>query len=277
MTSGGSGDRPPGRERLTPSGRRAHAISTIIPFMERARTFSGWNFDDLRVTPLDPLFANGRETPWDYVALARESVSGADRVIDLGTGGGEVFSRIVDGLKGPRFYAGEEWHVNAPVARDRLRPLGVEVLHASSERTPYKDAAFDVVLSRHEAIDPPDIVRILRPDGVFLTQQVAKEQWRELTPLFPNRTVFPDHFVEYARAFEDAGFVVTTQHHTWRAAYATIGEVAYMLMIAPWEFPEFDAMREIDSLLALEDAHGTAEGIVLTLARYLLVARKRSR
>jgi SAM-dependent methyltransferase len=259
---------------MTPSGRRAHAISTIIPFMERARTFSGWNFDDLRVTPLDPLFANGRETPWDYVALAREYAARADRVVDLGSGGGEVFSRVVDGLKGPRFYAGEEWHVNAPVARERLVPLGVEVLHASSERTPYRNESFDVVLSRHEAIEPPDIAWILQPGGVFLTQQVAKEQWRELTPLFPNRTVFPDHFVDYARAFEEAGLTVTTQHHTWRAAYASIGEVAFMLMISPWEFPEFDAMREIDSLLALEDAYGTEDGIVLTLARYLLIARK---
>ncbi len=268
MTTADSSARPPGRERLSPSGRRAHAISAIIPFIDRARTFSGWSFDDLQITDLD------QREPWDYVSLAREQLPGAGRVIDLGTGGGEVYSRVIDGISGPRFYAGEEWHVNAPVARDRLRPLGVEVLNASSERTPYSDATFDLVLSRHEAIEPPDIVRILRPGGVFLTQQVAKEQWRELTPFFPNRTVFPDHFVDYARAFEAAGLSVTTQHHTWRAAYPTLGELAYLLMIAPWEFAGFDPMRDIDSLLGVEEACGTDEGIVLTHARYLMIAHK---
>ena len=70
-----------------------------MPFIERARNFSGWNFDDLRVTRVEPSpFPDGRDTPWDYVALAREHAATAGRVIDLGTGGGEVYSRIIDGL-----------------------------------------------------------------------------------------------------------------------------------------------------------------------------------
>ena len=98
--------------------------------------------------------------------------------------------------------------MNAPVARDRLRPLGVDVVNASSERTPWADASFDLVLSRHEAIEPAEIARILRPGGVFLTQQVAKEQWQELSAFFPDRTVFPDHFDDYRREFEAAGLAV---------------------------------------------------------------------
>src|SRR4051812_43071946 len=112
--------------------RRARALAQIAPFVERARAFSGWNFDDLRVTPVEPSpYPNGRKTTWDYVALAREHAAGRGTVIDLGTGGGEVYSRIVDGIDA-RFVASEEWHVNAPVARDRLRALSVEVVHASS-------------------------------------------------------------------------------------------------------------------------------------------------
>jgi hypothetical protein len=47
-----------------------------------------------------------------------------------------------------------------------------------------------------------------------------------------------------------------------------------MLMVAPWEIPGFDPEAEIDALLALEDAHGTDQGIVLTLSRYVMTARK---
>ena len=259
---------------MTTGARRKEVLAQVLPFIQRARTFSGWSFDDLRVTRVEPSpYPDGRDTPWDYVALARERAAGAERVVDLGTGGGEVYSRIVAGLSA-RFIASEEWHVNAPVARDRLRPLGVDVVNASSERTPWADASFDVVLSRHEAIVPADIARILRAGGVFLTQQVAKENWAELDAFFPERTVFPDHLVEYARDFEAAGLAVTTDHCTWRAAYPTLGEVAFMLLISPWEFPGFDPVRDIDRLIDLEDAHGTAQGIVLTQARYLLEARK---
>ncbi len=259
---------------MTTGARRREALGQVLPFIERARNFSGWNFDDLRVTRVEPSpFPDGHDTPWDYVALARERAASVGRVIDLGTGGGEVYSRIIDGLPA-HFIASEEWHVNAPIARDRLRRLGVDVVNASSERTPWADASFDLVLSRHEAIVPEEIARILRPGGVFLTQQVANEQWQELSAFFPDRTVFPDHFAEYRRDFEAAGLAVTTDYYAWRAAYATLGEVAFMLLVSPWEFPGFDPVRDIDRLIALEDAYGTPEGIVLTLARYFMEARK---
>lgn len=252
---------------MTPDERRRRALARIAPFAERARTFSGWNFDGLRVTDLEP------PQSWDYVAIAREYAARAGRVIDLGTGGGEVYARIVAGLDA-RFLASEEWHVNAPVARDHLRPLGVEVVYASSEVTPWAAQSFDLVLSRHEAIVPEEIVRILRPGGVFITQQVGIGQWEELRPFFPRKTVFPDHYALYRQAFEAAGLGVTSRTHAWRAAYGGLGEIAYMLLVAPWEVPDFDAEADIDALLALEDAHGSDRGIVLTLSRYLMIARK---
>jgi SAM-dependent methyltransferase len=259
---------------MTSRERRTRALAQIAPFIERARTFSGWNFDDLKVRPVeDPPDGRARQEPWDYVALARSHAARAGTVVDLGTGGGEVYARIVDGISA-RFLASEEWHVNAPVARERLRPLGVEVIHASSERTPWAAETFGLMLSRHEAIQPPEIARVLRPGGVFLTQQVAKEQWQELSAFFPDRAVFPDHIVEYRRAFEEEGMRVRVEHHAWRAVYATLGEVAFMLLVAPWDIPGFDPIRDIDRLLALEDAHGGDDGIVLTIARYLMEAVK---
>ncbi len=291
-------NRPPGRERLSPSGRRAYAVSTLVPFIERASVFSGWTFDDLNVVDIEP------PPPWDYAAIAREYAAKAERIIDLGTGGGEIFSRIIgetpsfklpspvlgEGLgvgvphvppssvleqgSRTRLIASEGWHVNAPIAHRRLGPLDVAVVNASSERTPWRDASFDLILSRHEAIVPSEVVRILRPGGVFLTQQVAKEEWQELAAFFPERTTFPDHFTDYRRDFEAAGLTVETQHHAWASAYATIGEVAFMLLVSPWEVPGFDPIRDIDRLLALEAAHGGEQGIVMTQARYLMVATK---
>jgi len=251
------------------AARRRRAIDELAPYIERAHSFAGWNFSSMRVTPLGP------EPPWDYEALAREGAGRASRVLDVGTGGGEVLSRIVAGCAG-RVVATEEWHVNAPIARDRLRPFRVDIVRARVDKgeIPFACAAFDLVLSRHEAILPADIDRVLRPGALFLTQQVAKENLEELREFFPRKTRWPDHYSEYQAAFRGMGYHVEARTHAREVAYATLGEIAFLLLIAPWEIEGFDPVAEIDSLLRLEDAHARPEGIALTEARYLIAARK---
>src|SRR5688572_16481024 len=125
---------------------RAAALERLRPHIERARDFAGWDLGFVRVHSLDP------EPPWDYEARARELAAMATRVLDIGTGGGEVYSRIADGLPA-RFTACEEWVVNAHFAPRRLQPMGIDVVHCQTgeRRLPYRDGAFDLVLARHEA------------------------------------------------------------------------------------------------------------------------------
>ncbi|MEX2247879.1 MAG: class I SAM-dependent methyltransferase [Dehalococcoidia bacterium] len=248
--------------------RRTETLRALQPYIERARSFSGWTFDDVRKAPLDP------DPPWDYQAVAREHVAVARDVLDMGTGGGEVLSQIVAG-RDARVVATEHWHVNAPIARDRLRPLGGHVVRANNLRLPFRDAAFDLVLNRHEELDPADVVRVLRGGGAIVTQQVGHNQWEEQRRFFPRRTVWPDHFVTYRRGFEAAGMRVEAMRHEQRVAYATLGDVVFMMLITPWEVPDFDPDAEIDALLAMEDALGGPQGIVFTEVRYLIAASGR--
>jgi SAM-dependent methyltransferase len=264
---------------VTAADRRERTIEELRPYIERSKSFSGWSFDDVRADPIE------QPPRWNYVALARERAATAKWAVDLGTGGGEVFSEVVEGVPA-RFVATEEWHVNAPVARDRLAPFGVPVIRAQSEQQrddrvremrgplPFKDRVFGLVLSRHEGIMPAEIDRILAPGGIFLTQQVARGQWEELRSFFPRMTVWPDHFVGYRREFEELGYAVEGQAHRWRVAYASLGDLVYTLLVCSWEIPGFDPLTEIDTLMAMEDALRTERGIVLTLSRYLMVARK---
>ncbi len=247
--------------------RRQRALAELRPYIERAGRFSGWDFSALQVRDLEP------GPPWDYEALARDYAGRAERVLDLGTGGGEVLSRIAAGLPA-RFTATEEWHVNAPVARDRLKPLGIDLLRCSSLSLPFRDATFDLVLSRHEALEPAEVARLLPPGGRVVTQQVGHQHLSELRSFFPRITDFGDHYVAYSLGFEKAGLSVHGQKHSWKVAYATLGDLVFLLLVAPWTIPDFDPEDEIDTLLAVEDAYGTAEGIVLTEHRYLMVAER---
>ncbi len=247
--------------------RRAQAIEALRPYVEKARGFSGWTFDDVRIRHLGPAL------PWDYEAIAREHALGAASIVDLGTGGGERLAGIVPAAPG-RVVATEEWEVNAPVARDRLRLLGVGVVRADSLRLPFADAAFDLVLDRHEALEPAEVGRALRPGGRMVTQQCGPHDWPELSRFLP-MTVFPDHYHAYQDGFRAAGLVVEeARWHEERIAFETLGDLVYMLLLMPWDLPGFDPVASIDALLAIEDALGTGEGIVVTEMRYLIVARK---
>lgn len=261
------------RQEIQEVPRRGSVAAALIdrlqPYIQRASAFSGWDFSFIESTTV------GSPLPWNYEVLARQHAAAARRVLDLGTGGGEVLSRIATG-QAASLVATEQWHVNAPVAYERLQPLGMPVVRARSDAhlLPFRDDAFDLVLSRHEAIEPVEVDRIVAPGGIVLTQQVMADNWPELTAFFPRKTIFPDHFAAYHNAFVSLGYTVRMQQHNMKTAYRSLGDLVVMLLIAKDYIPDFDIERDAEALLAVESALGTPEGIVLTEPRYLLEARK---
>ena len=251
---------------LAASGDREAAIERLRPFQERAREFSGWSFD-LGERVLGP------PKPWDYAVHVRGLARGVSAVLDLGTGGGERLAELRDALPAT-VVATEEWHVNAPVAREWLAPLGVEVVCSSSLSLPFADGAFELVVNRHEELEPAEVDRVLRPGGVFLTQQVGRGNWQEIRARFPRAIERGDLLGEYSEGFRALGFEVHAREHRELVAYPSLGEFAYMLTVAPWTIPEFDVERDLDALLALEADCLGDEGFVVTEDRYLLTARK---
>ena len=245
-------------------------IERLRPYLERARSFSGWDFSELKVRQLGP------PLPWDYEQLVREHAVGSRSVLDMGTGGGEVLSRLREGLPG-RVVATEEWAVNAPIAYRRLRPLGVDVVRCRSLQLPFAAVAFDLVINRHEELEPAEVARVLRAGGRIVTQQVDRNNSRELRSHVPRMTDFGDQFAEYSRGFTEAGLAVTVaRQHDQRAAFRSLGDFVYMLGVAPWIIPEFTLERDGEALLALEAECLTEDGLVLTESRFVIVAEKPS-
>ena len=115
---------------------------------------------------------------------------------------------------------------------------------------------------------------MLEADGEFITQQVGQSEWRELRSYFPRMTDFGDLRSTYSREFERIGLRVESTEHDYRVAYPSLGEIVFMLGVAPWTVPDFDLTRDLDSLLAFEAHCSTSEGIVVTESRFLIIARK---
>ncbi len=231
-------------------------------YADAGRRLEGW---ELEFEP-EPL---GEGPPWDYEALARELCAHAGSLLDLGTGGGEVLSRVLPET-GCRAVATECWHVNAPVAARRLAGRA-RVVRASSLELPFRSTRFDLVLSRHEELSPREVARVLAPGGRLLTQQVVPDFWPELRPVFPDMTRFPDHYAEYQREFRAAGLTVEdAREFRYQVRFRELGHLVYHLTAAPWTLPDFSVETYREPLARLEREFQGGEGLVLTDGFYLL-------
>jgi SAM-dependent methyltransferase len=243
------------------------ALARFRAAAEGVRGVLGWE-PERHVAPL-----NRTELPWDYEGLARRAMSRASSALDLGTGGGEVLSRLAPFP--PTTLATEPWLPNLPVAAGRLQPLGADVVFAHSCHIPVRSKSLDLVLNRHEEFAPDEIARVLRPGGVFITQQVDEENWRELVPHFPRMQRFAGLYQHLRNGLEVAGLVIGDGgRHLYEAVYSGVEDVVRMLVLAPWKVPDFGVEQDIDALVALERELATPDGIRLTEGRFLIVARK---
>ena len=242
-------------------------LAALLSYAEKARRMQGWVFD-VSGEPLSP------GLPWSYESRARRLLASARSVLDMGTGGGERFSKICRGHDGLAV-ATEEWPPNVPVASARLAAMGAQVVHASSLHLPFDAGAFDLVLNRHEELDPAEVARVLSPGGRFLTQQVGSDNWRELGDYFPRMTDFGPLFELYRQGLRESGLdIVYADTHERQTAFGGLGDIVYLLTAAPWTVPDFDVERDLDALLALERGLTREQGIVLTETRYIIEARK---
>ena len=232
---------------------------------DAAAPFAGWDF-----SYLDGRMAEARP-PWSYPDLARSAVAQAHDVLDIATGGGEVFSSFAP-FPG-RATAVEGYAPNLPVARARLEPLGVQVHQANTASgMPFADAAFDLILNRHGGFRPMEMHRVLKPGGVFLTQQVGGDNLDDLTAAFGARLAYPDNtLARTAEAFAALGCDVELAQ-AWRGpvAFSDVGALAYFLTAIPWVIEGFDVETHAETLLALHRRVETGEQLSFTYSRFLL-------
>lgn len=246
---------------------RDRELARLKPWTDKALHFSGWDLSSVQPRLLE------QGPAWDYEKIVREYASGKKQVLDIGTGGGEVLSRIRSSLPHTTL-ATEEWNVNAPVAKRLLAPLDVDVIRCRSMRLPFRSQLFDLVLDRHEELDPAEICRALSEGGHVVTQQVG-DHWRELKRYFPRASDFSKIYSDYVRGFKEAGLrILRNEQHYYRIAYKSLGEFVYLLSVAPWEVPGFSLENDLDALLALESRQMTPDGLTLTESRFLIIAQK---
>lgn len=236
---------------------------------DAAAPFEGWDF-----AYLDGRMAEA-EPPWSYRDLARAAVTRARDILDVATGGGEVLAALAP-FPG-RAVAVEGYVPNLPVARRRLEPLGVQVFQANTASgMPFEDAAFDLILNRHGGFRAAEMHRVLKPGGVFLSQQVGGDNLDDLTAAFGARLAYPDNTL--ARVCEDftALGCEIQRSETWRGpvTFTDVGALVYFLKAIPWVIEDFDVDRRRDVLTSLHRQLQTGRPLQFTYSRFLIQAER---
>lgn len=234
---------------------------------------SGWDFSRFG----DRL--SGDDPPWSYVDLAREAMADVSSVLDIGTGGGEVLLSLRDALPAD-VVATEGWEPNLPVAREALRPHGIDVERYDAEadaRMPFDDARFDAVLARHEAYDAGEVARVLRTGGVFVTQQVHGLDLADLSDLLGGEpTAYPEVTLGHFRQAAEAVGLEVDLAEAWSGELriADVDTLVGYLAMAPWTVEGFTVESRADILLRL---HHEGMPAAFTQRRFILRAHATDR
>jgi SAM-dependent methyltransferase len=240
-------------------------------YQEERRSIEGWDFSHLDGRwESDPL-------PWNYAALVKQVLHSSDKLLDLGTGGGELLLTLHHPYELTSVTEGYPPNYNRCL--ETLSPLGITVKPVDDTNTlDFPDQAFDIVIDRHEAYDLSEVIRVLKPGGYFITQQCGG-----LNNVDLSRWFIPDFVSEYADfnylsqvdAFRRAGFeVITHEESLPKLRFFDVGAIVFYAKNIPWEFPGFSVDRYISQLEQLQMIIEKEGRIESTENRFLIIGKK---
>jgi SAM-dependent methyltransferase len=236
----------------------------------------GWDFSWLEGR------ATEERPSWGYAQMLVLQVAQASSVLDVQTGGGEVFAEVLAqvGDRALHLAATDSWPPNADVARCTLHPFGVSVVETPDDAPlPFPGESFDLVISRHPTLTNwEEISRVLRPGGTYFSQQVGAGTNRELTnfmmgpqPVSDRRS--PERATDLAAQANLE--VVDLREASLRVVFYDVGAVVYFLRKVPWTVPGFSVDAYRAQLAALHEQIEKVGTFVSHSQRFLIEAKKK--
>lgn len=220
-------------------------------------SFSGWDFSYITKSKRMVSYP----LSWNYESIVRSHIKNCESLLDMGTGGGEFLSSLTPLPK--LTYATESYVPNVDVAKKRLNPLGIEVMYVPenkqppySDKLPFSDNYFDLIINRHEAYYPNELKRILKKDGVFITQQVGFLTCANLEKdILGKEARYGNWNLQSAiNELKSSGFKISYKNEELtKIRFSDIGAIVYYLKAIPWVIESFEPLKYIEQLSHIDD------------------------
>lgn len=238
--------------------------------LEENKIFKGWDFS----------YLNGRwkeeKLPWNYKNLICKYLNKDNMLLDMGTGGGEFLLS----LQHPYINTSvtEAWESNLILCKETLEPLGITVKQTFNDnKLPFKDNTFDIIINRHEDYDVKEVKRILKENGIFITQQVGWKNNEKLSKfLIPDfKSQYPDFELnKEVNKFKNLNFSILYGNEFFPyLKFFDVGAIVYFVNIIKWEFPNFSVKRCFNQLCELEEELEENGYIESLEHRFIIVAK----
>ena len=178
--------------------------------------------------------------------------------------------------------ATENYPPNVDLCKRKLVPLNIDFKRADGkDKLPFENQKFDIIINRHGDYRPDEIQRLLKNNGIFITEQVGAENDRKLVELLLNEIPdipFPNQYLKTAqKKFEDLGFSIIKAEEAFRPIkFWDVGALVWFAKIIEWEFPDFcvkDCLENLYHAQKILEKKGVIEG---KIHRFLLVVKKQS-
>ena len=232
--------------------------------------FQGWNFSYL---------ANRwkhENLPWDYKTILKKYLRSDYSLLDMGTGGGEFLLSLNHPYE--KTSVTEGWEPNIKLCMQKLSPLGICVREVyNNAELPFENNSFDMVMNRHESYNAKEVKRILKPNGIFITQQVggknnAALSNRLIKDFIPQCSYLDLHYASEELERNSFALLYENEYFPYLHFY-DVGAIVYLAKIIEWEFPGFSVDTCFDALCKMHEELKRKPYIESYGHRFIIVAR----
>lgn len=137
----------------------------------------GWDFSKINYTH--------EVVPWKYCDIVQNYLKPTSYVLDIGTGGGEIFIEFSSFFKkGVGIDSALDMIQKAKENIPAYLEDKISFLVMSAEKLKFPNDTFDIVLNRHAPLHPKEIIKVLKPSGFFITEQVGPKNTENICNIF---------------------------------------------------------------------------------------------
>jgi SAM-dependent methyltransferase len=237
---------------------------------EYDKHFSGWDFSYLNGKAIED------SLPWNYQDIIQGYILGKNNLLDMGTGGGEFLNSIKN--LPVNTVATEAYLPNVPIATERLSKRNIKVFQVDDDENnlPFNNEEFELIINRHESYNERELNRILKLNGIFVTQQVGGLNDINLNTIFEVAPGFIYwNMINAKQKLRNARIkCIKSSEYIGKYRFYSIKSVVYYLKCIPWQIPDFSIEKYEEKLWNINEEIADKGYFDTILHRFLIIGQK---